>query len=66
MTRRGIVSAVYSLFDPLGFIASYIMKAKLLLQDLSRKNNGWDDLIGEAEKIQWRRWLDDRPKLQEV
>ena len=50
MTRRGIVSAVYSLFDPLGFIAPYIMKAKLLLQALSRKNVGWDDLIGEAEK----------------
>ena len=51
MTRRGIVSAVYSLFDPLGFIEPYIMKSKLLLQALSRKNVGWDDLIGEAEKI---------------
>ena len=60
------MSAVYSLFDPLGFIAPYIMKAKLLLQALSRKNIGWDDLIGEAERIQWRRWLDDLSKLQEV
>ena len=42
------------------------MKAKLLLQALSRKNIGWDDLIGEAEKIQWRRWLDHLTKLQEV
>ena len=42
MTRRGIVSAVYSLFDPLGFIAPYIMKAKLLLPTLSRKRLGWD------------------------
>ena len=40
MTRRGIVSAVYSLFDPLGFIAPYVMKAKLLLQTLSRKRLG--------------------------
>ena len=52
MTRRGIVSAVYSLFDPLGFIAPYIMKAKLLLQTLSRKRLGWDDLIEETEKTQ--------------
>ena len=41
MMRRGIVSAVYSLFDPLGFITPYIMKAKLLLQTLSRKRLGW-------------------------
>ena len=66
MTRRGIVSAVYSLFDPLGFIAPYIMKAKLLLQTLSRKRLGWDDLIEETEKTQWNRWLDDLPKLEEV
>ena len=42
------------------------MKARLVFQALSRKNIGCDDLIGEAEKIQWRRWLDDLPKLQEV
>ena len=29
VTRRALVSAVYSLFDPLGFIAPYVMKAKL-------------------------------------
>ncbi|XP_015748010.1 PREDICTED: uncharacterized protein LOC107327777 [Acropora digitifera] len=40
VTRRGIVSAIYSLFDPLGFIAPYAMKAKLLLQTLRRKRLG--------------------------
>ena len=42
------------------------MKAKLLLQMLSRKGLSWDDLLEEAEKGQWIRWLDDLPKLQEV
>lgn len=37
MIRRGIMSAVYSPFDPLGFLTPYVMKAKLLLQTLSRK-----------------------------
>ena len=66
MMRRGIVSAMYCLFDPLGFIAPYIMKAKLLLQTLSKKRLGWDDLIEESERTQWKRWLDDLPKLEEV
>jgi hypothetical protein len=43
ITRRGMVSAVYSFFDPLGLIAPFVMKAKLLLQVLSRKQVGWDD-----------------------
>ena len=36
VTRRAVASAVYSLFDPLGFIAPYVMKAKLLLQMLCK------------------------------
>ena len=51
MKQRGIVSAVYSLFDPYGFIAPYVMKAKLLL--LSRKRLGWDDLA--CEQALWSR-----------
>ena len=42
------------------------MKAKLLLQTLSRKRLGWDDPLEEADKEQWKRWLDDLPKLQEI
>ena len=49
-THKGKVSAVYSLFDPLGFIAPYAMKAMLLLQTLSRKRLGWDDPLDEADK----------------
>ena len=66
VTRRGIVSAAYSLFGPLGFIAPYAMKAKLLLQMLSRKRLGWDDTLEETDKEQWKCWLDDLPKLHQI
>lgn len=66
VTRRGIVSVVYSLFDPLGFIVPYIMRAKLLIQTLSRKKIGWDELLEDTENVQWMRWLDDLRKLREV
>lgn len=66
VTRRRVVSAVYSLFDPLGFIAPYAMKAKLLLRTLSRKRLGWDDTLEETDKEQWKSWLDDLPKLHRI
>ncbi len=66
VTPRALVSAIYSLFDPLGFIAPYLMKAKLLLQMLSRKGVGWDDPLGEDERAQWRRWLEDLAKLCKI
>ena len=65
-TRRGILSIVYSIFDPLGIVAPFTMKAKLLLQMLSRMKIGWDDQIGETERMQWMRWLADLPKLADV
>ena len=66
LTKRGMVSVVYSLFDPPGFIAPYIMKAKLLLQTLNRKEIGWDEPVKDAECLQWERWIDDLVKLREV
>ena len=33
-TKRGILSVVSSLFDPLGFLAPFILPVKVLLQEL--------------------------------
>ena len=66
ITRRGILSAVSSLFDPLVMIAPFIMKAKLLLQELCRKKLQWDEEISELEKRQGLHWLNDLSKLKEV
>ena len=48
-----IVSVVFSLFDPRGFIAPYIMKRKPILQILSRKKIGWDKPLEENKNVQW-------------
>lgn len=51
VTRRGILSAVSSIFDPLGFLAPLISPAKLVLCDLCKKKHGWDEEIeGEHAK----------------
>ena len=63
-TRRSIVASTYSLFDPLGFIAPFVMKAKILLQSLSRWGLGWGDRLEEDDQAQWKQWADDLPKLQ--
>ena len=50
LTRRGLLSVVSSVYDPLGFAASVILPAKAILQDLCRKRLQWDDPIPTEEK----------------
>ena len=48
-TKRGILSAVSSLYDPMGFVCPVVLEAKKILQRLWKLNLGWDDLIPEEE-----------------
>ena len=63
MTRRGILSATSSLYDPLGFVAPFILKAKILLQDLCAQGKGWDVKVGDEEVQRWRSWVAELPAL---
>ena len=52
-----------SIFDPLGFLAPFILIAKQILQDLCRIKLEWDDEIPLQYMPCWENWLPDLPKL---
>lgn len=53
LTRRGILSTVSSIYDPLGILSSVVLSAKKILQDLCRKELGWDDTIPASVAQEW-------------
>ena len=63
-TRRGILSIISSVYDPLGFVAPFILPAKIILQDLCKKKLGWDDKIPEEVINRWKAWLESLPLLE--
>lgn len=65
-TKRGILSTVSSLFDPLGFVAPVTLTAKSILQELCRKNVDWDEEIEESIAERWCEWLQNLPALTSV
>ena len=62
-TKRGVLSVVSSLFDPLGFLSPFVFSAKILLQDLWRDKILWDQEIPEPYLSQWQRWLEELPHV---
>jgi hypothetical protein len=63
-TRRGILSIISSVYDPLGLISPFILPAKLILQEMSRQQLGWDDPLPQTLFGEWTRWMKDLPKLE--
>ena len=48
-TRRRIT--VVSVYDPIGLIAPFTLKGKILLQDLCKLNSGWDEPITGKQTV---------------
>lgn len=65
ITRRGILSVVSSIYDPLGFLAPVVLSAKQILQELCKAKLGWDEKIPEEHADRWKRWLDQLVLLDE-
>ena len=62
--RRGLLSIVSSIYDPLGLVAPFVLPAKILLQELCRDNLSWDDPITERHLMHWSVWIGELPKIQ--
>ena len=66
LTRRGLLSVVSSVYDPMGFVSPFILGGKRHFQELCPMKLGWDDPIPESIAGSWGRWLNDLPGLKHL
>ncbi|XP_067946371.1 uncharacterized protein [Watersipora subatra] len=66
VTRRGILSTIASVFDPLGLISPFILKGKQILQEMCKENLEWDDPLPEHLQNQWQCWMHDLVALAQI
>ncbi|XP_058456653.1 uncharacterized protein LOC131434039 [Malaya genurostris] len=57
-TKRMVLKTVMSLFDPLAFLATFLVHGKILLQDIWRTGIKWDDSVNDKHFERWLRWID--------
>ena len=65
-SRRGILSTVSSVYDPLGLVAPFILLGKRILQELCREGVDWDDDIPDNIRARWEKWRAELPLLERL
>ena len=73
-TKRGILSVINSIYDPLGILCPVILQGKIIQrevlpsksQDLDLFKYGWDDILPDQYKSAWNKWLDSLALVKDV
>ena len=58
-TRREILSITSGIFDPLGWISPFTLRARMILQRLCRDGTDWDDEVQAPMLSLWNEWYRD-------
>jgi hypothetical protein len=66
LTKRGVLSMLSSVYDPLGMAGPFVLRAKLIMQDLCREKMGWDDSIKPQHEQRWRQWTTELPEMTQL
>ena len=56
LTRRGILSSISSICDPLGIASPFLLKGKLILQQIVAEKKDWDEQLSEVQISNWGKW----------
>ncbi|XP_073714235.1 uncharacterized protein [Misgurnus anguillicaudatus] len=65
-TRRGVLSTINSLFDPLGFAAPVSIQGRKILRDLSIDACDWDEPLPNHKFAEWQKWCTSLQDLKDV
>ncbi|XP_021344067.1 uncharacterized protein LOC110443943 [Mizuhopecten yessoensis] len=65
-TRRGVLSRVNSLYDPLGFIAPTTIQGRLLLRKVVSATDDWDDPLPPDLRDEWEQWVESLQELNNL
>ena len=66
MTKRSLLSLASRMFDPMGLISPFTVRAKILFQELWRRGLEWDDPLDSDIEQEWSSWKSDLLQLKDV
>ncbi|XP_076294567.1 uncharacterized protein LOC143215872 [Lasioglossum baleicum] len=64
-SKRGVLSTISQIFDPLGWLAPITVQGKLLMQELWAQKTSWDDDLPTEFSRRWERFCTDLIDIRE-
>ena len=65
-TRRSILSAIAQIYDPMGFIALFVLTGKSILQDACAAKLEWNEPVGDDLMKRWESWVERLDSLSQI
>ena len=65
-TKRNFLKKIATLFDPLGFLTPYTIRAKILLQDIWLSGTDWDERMDENQRCNAEKWFAELEHLSKI
>ncbi|XP_043199886.1 uncharacterized protein LOC122369305 [Amphibalanus amphitrite] len=66
LTKRGMLQGMASVFDPLGMVSPFILKAKVLIQRLWTLKYAWDQKLRSPELEECQLWFEQVTHLPDI
>ena len=63
-TKRGVLSTISTLFDPLGLLSPFVLPVKVLIQELWKEKVEWDEKIQDHHLQVWKQWTSSLPLIE--
>ena len=65
-TRRGILSMVSSLYDPLGWVSPFTLLGKNIVKQLCSDGLDWDEPVPDDVEGPWEEWKSDLARVADI
>ena len=63
-TRRGLLATIAAVYDPVGFVAPFVLQGRQILQHLCSQSFDWDTPLPNDINASWNCWLDQLSMLE--
>ena len=66
LTKKIFLRKIAMLFEPMGFLAPYVIRQKILLQEMWTSELDWDDPLDHSQARQTKGWFEELTELSDA